>query len=135
MPKVGLRLMVSGWTCLKLGDCGWCCTVRLKEQSEPSLSGVLLLVVCLFSCEIEPNVLPPTDKVVGIDVGLTTFATSVLGSRLLTRDFFRTEQKALANVQRRLSKEEKEHHSELSDVDQSPGCMSALNGGERTLLN
>jgi len=48
---------------------------------------------------------------------LTTFATSVLGSRLLTRDFFRTEQKPY-NVQRRL-KEEKEHHSELSDVDQS----------------
>jgi len=34
--------------------------------------------VC-FSCEIE-NVLPPTDKVVGIDVGLTTFATQYWGA-------------------------------------------------------
>ncbi len=30
--------------------------------------------VC-FSCEVETEALPPTDKVVGIDVGLETFAT------------------------------------------------------------
>ena len=62
--------------------------------------------VC-FSCEVEINVLPHTDKLVGIDVGLTTFATFSTGEQVKNPRFFRSEQKALAKVQRRLSKEEK----------------------------
>jgi putative transposase len=78
--------------------------------------------VC-FSCEIEPptrlevtsrrhagatpNVLPPTDKVVGIDVGLESFATLSTGEQIANPRFFRTEEKKLAALQRRLSKEEK----------------------------
>ena len=62
--------------------------------------------VC-FSCEVEPEVLPPSDKVVGIDVGLTTFATLSTGEQVANPRFFRTEQKALAYVQRQFSKEEK----------------------------
>ena len=62
--------------------------------------------VC-FSCEIEPNILPPTDKVVGIDVGLESFATLSTGEQIANPRFFRTEEKKLAKVQRRLSKEEK----------------------------
>jgi len=62
--------------------------------------------VC-FSCEIEPNILPPSDKVVGIDVGLESFATLSTGEQIANPRFFRTEEKKLAKVQRRLSKEEK----------------------------
>lgn len=62
--------------------------------------------VC-FSCEIDPEVLPPTDKVVGIDVGLTAFATFSTGEQIPNPRFFRSDQKALASLQRRLSKEEK----------------------------
>lgn len=62
--------------------------------------------VC-FSCEVEPVSLPPTDKVGGIDVGLESFATLSTGAQIANPRFFRTEQKALAKVQRRLSKEEK----------------------------
>lgn len=62
--------------------------------------------VC-FSCEIEATQLIRSDKVVGIDVGLTTFATLSTGESVKSPRFFRVEQKALASAQRRLSKEEK----------------------------
>ena len=54
--------------------------------------------VC-FSCECaEP--LPPTGAVVGIDVGLKTFATLSTGEEIANPRFFRAEDKALAKVQR-----------------------------------
>jgi putative transposase len=62
--------------------------------------------VC-FSCEIETEPLVSSDRVVGIDVGLSAFATLSMGEQIKNPRFFRTEQKALASVQRRLSKEEK----------------------------
>ncbi|HCF27218.1 MAG TPA: transposase, partial [Cyanobacteria bacterium UBA11049] len=62
--------------------------------------------VC-FCCEVEPNILPPTDKVVGIDVGLESFATLSTGEQIANPRFFSTEEKKLAKLQRRLSKEEK----------------------------
>jgi len=62
--------------------------------------------VC-FSCEVDSEPLPATDKVVGIDVGLTTFATLSTGEQVENPRFFRAEQTALKKVQRRLGKEEK----------------------------
>jgi putative transposase len=61
--------------------------------------------VC-FSCECaEPAPLPETGRKVGIDVGLKTFATLSDGQEIANPRFFRAEEKALAKVQRRLSKE------------------------------
>jgi putative transposase len=61
--------------------------------------------VC-FSCECpEPSPLPTTGQQVGIDVGLKTFATLSDGQHLANPRFFRTQERVLANVQRRLSKE------------------------------
>ncbi len=63
--------------------------------------------VC-FSCECaEPVPLPETGQLVGIDVGLKTFATLSDGQEIANPRFFRGEEQALAKVQRRLSKEEK----------------------------
>ena len=63
--------------------------------------------VC-FSCECaEPASLPEIGEQVGIDVGLTTFATLSNGQEIANPRFFRAEEQALAKVQRRLSKEEK----------------------------
>jgi putative transposase len=63
--------------------------------------------VC-FSCECaEPAPLPATGQPVGIDVGLKTFATLSTGQEIANPRFFRTEEKALAQVQRRFSKEER----------------------------
>jgi len=61
-----------------------------------------------FSCEVEPDVLPPIDRVVGIDLGLESFAVMSTGDTVDHPRFFRKEENALAKVQRRLSKEEKE---------------------------
>ena len=60
-----------------------------------------------FSCECEVQPLPDEQKVVGVDVGLSTFATLSNGEKIGNPRFFKTEQDALAKTQRRLEKEEK----------------------------
>jgi putative transposase len=57
-----------------------------------------------FSVECEPERLPPNPHHVGIDVGLTTFATLSTGEVIANPHFFRNEEKALAKVQRKHSK-------------------------------
>lgn len=58
-----------------------------------------------FSCECEPNPLPISDKAVGIDVGLESFATLSNKEKIKNPRFFKTEQKALAKAQKKLSKQ------------------------------
>jgi putative transposase len=60
-----------------------------------------------IACEWEPTALDPTPEHVGIDVGLASFATFSTGEAIENPRFFRTEEKALAQVQRRLAKEAK----------------------------
>jgi putative transposase len=60
-----------------------------------------------FSCEVEPETLPTMDSAVGIDVGLESFATFSTGEKINKPRFFRSDEKALAKAQRRLSKEPK----------------------------
>jgi putative transposase len=56
-----------------------------------------------FSVVCEPERLPHCPETVGIDVGLTTFATLSTGEEIANPRFFRTEEKALAKVQRKHS--------------------------------
>jgi putative transposase len=61
-----------------------------------------------FSVEVEPEPLAINCEAVGIDVGLTHFATlSAGGEKIPNPRFFREEQAALAKAQRRLSAEKK----------------------------
>lgn len=60
-----------------------------------------------FSCIVEMPMLSPTDKVIGIDVGLTHFATLSNGDKISNPRFFRKDEAALAVVQRKLSQETK----------------------------
>lgn len=63
--------------------------------------------VC-FSSELpEPKPLKRSKKEVGIDVGLESFATFSTGERTENPKFFRSDEKALAQAQRKLSKAEK----------------------------
>jgi putative transposase len=63
--------------------------------------------VC-FSCdEVTPVVLPASSEVVGIDVGLKTFAYLSDGSTIDNPRFFREEEDTLARAQRRLAQEAK----------------------------
>lgn len=57
-----------------------------------------------FSCVIEPQPLPSSPKVIGVDVGLTHFATLSTGEQIPNPRFFRKDEKALAKAQRQLSK-------------------------------
>lgn len=62
--------------------------------------------VCL-SVEVEPLTLEPCELAVGIDVGLSHFATMSTGDHIANPRFFRTDEHALAKAQRRLAKEAK----------------------------
>ncbi len=56
-----------------------------------------------FSCEVEPSPLPPSEKAVGIDVGLESFATLSTGEKVANPRFFRRDEHDLAKAQRKLS--------------------------------
>ena len=58
-----------------------------------------------FSVDYEPKPLPKSNKAVGIDVGLETFATFSTKEKIKNPRFFKIEQKALAKAQRKLSKQ------------------------------
>jgi len=60
-----------------------------------------------FSIEYKPEPLPKNRKVVGIDVGLESFATLSTGDKIATPRFYRTDEKALAKAQHKMSKLEK----------------------------
>lgn len=60
-----------------------------------------------FSCEVESSPLPLSEKAVGIDVGLESFATLSNGEKVANPRFFRRDEKALAKAQRKLSEVEK----------------------------
>lgn len=62
--------------------------------------------VC-FSVEYESKPLSPSEKAVGIDVGLENFATFSTKDKIANPCFFKTDQKALAKAQRKLSKQTK----------------------------
>ena len=57
-----------------------------------------------FSCEFIPEPLPPVPAVIGIDMGLESFATLSTGEKIENPRFFRHNEKAIAKAQRRLSK-------------------------------
>ena len=57
-----------------------------------------------FSVEYDPSPLPQKETTVGIDVGLESFATLSNGEKIENPRFFRTDEKALAKAQRKLSK-------------------------------
>ncbi|MHC1688141.1 MAG: RNA-guided endonuclease InsQ/TnpB family protein [Methanothrix sp.] len=75
-----------------------------------------------FSAEIEDILLPPwkDGSMVGIDVGLESFATLSNGEKIANPRFFREEEKELTRVQRKLSKASKgtsERRSALKVVE------------------
>lgn len=61
-----------------------------------------------FSCIVDVKPLPKSEKIVGIDMGLESFATLSDGSKISNPRFFRQDEKDLTKVQRKLSKTEKE---------------------------
>ncbi|MGI8657096.1 MAG: RNA-guided endonuclease InsQ/TnpB family protein [Pyrinomonadaceae bacterium] len=54
-----------------------------------------------FSVEVEARAMPSNDRTVGVDVGLSSFATLSTGERIANPRFFRADEKALAKAQRK----------------------------------
>ena len=88
--------------------------VRIKLHRE--ISGSIKTVTirrtnnkwyACFSCEVEFKPLPASGKTVGIDVGLSSFATLSTGEKIANPRFFKTDEIKLTKAQRRLSKETK----------------------------
>ncbi len=60
-----------------------------------------------FSVETTREILEPTNKNIGIDLGIKTFCTLSDGTEIANPRFFREDEKILATAQRRLSKQPK----------------------------
>ena len=54
-----------------------------------------------FSCEVEAHPLPPTATVVGVDVGLASFATLSNGEQIANPRFYRRDEADVKRVQRK----------------------------------
>jgi putative transposase len=67
-----------------------------------------------ISCEVEASPLPESEKTLGIDVGLETFATFSDDTPPIENPrFFRTDQTALAKAQRKFDKVKHKHRSKV----------------------
>lgn len=73
-------------------------TVRLASTGKWYVS---------FSVETEPQPLPEAPTAVGVDVGLSSFATLSNGEKVANPRFFRKDERALARAQRKLAREQK----------------------------
>lgn len=105
----------SGWKVeekhLKLSKIG-----NIKIKLHRPMTGTLKTCIirrntgkwyACFSVEYEPKLLRKNNKAVGIDVGLETFATFSTKQRIENPCFFKTDKRALAKAQRKLSKQKK----------------------------
>ncbi|NCC36929.1 MAG: transposase [Chloroflexia bacterium] len=63
-----------------------------------------------FSVETEPRLLPATPTAIGVDVGLSSFATLSNGEKVANPRFFRQDERALVRAQRKLSREQQGTH-------------------------
>lgn len=108
-PQYGFKLEGDRLHLSKIGDV----RVVLHRQIEGTIKTLTIRrsstgkwYAC-FSVEYDPTPAPQKETVVGIDVGLESFATLSNGEKIENPRFFRTDEKALAKAQRKLSKEEK----------------------------
>jgi putative transposase len=107
-PQFGFKLEAGKLHLSKLGNI----KIKLHRQIEGRIKRLTIRrsatgkwFAC-FSVETEDATLPPwkNGSVVGIDVGLESFATLSNGEKIKNPRFFRSEEKELAKAQRRLVK-------------------------------
>ena len=108
-PQTGFELLDHGLRLSKVG------VIRIT-QHRPVEGKIKTLNIqrdgvgnwyACFSCEVEPRPLPESERAVGIDVGLESFATFSSGEKIANPRFFRQDERELAKAQRRLSRAEK----------------------------
>ena len=110
-PQSGFKLASGKLRLSKIGDV----KIRLHRPIEGKIKRLTIRRTstgkwfACFSVEIDDPPKPPwkDGSMVGIDVGLESFATLSNGEKIDNPRFFRSEEKALAKAQKRLSKCEK----------------------------
>lgn len=60
----------------------------------------------MFTCEVDPQVLPPTGKEIGVDVGVASLVTTSDGEKVANPKWYRAGQKKLRRLQRSLSRKQ-----------------------------
>lgn len=103
-PQSGFRLLDNGKLRLsKIGD------VKIKLH-RPLIGKCKTLTVCCdhvgnwyacFSCDIEPTPLEPSHRIVGIDLGLSTFAYFSDGTKIDRMRWAKQDEKDIARLQRK----------------------------------
>jgi len=102
----GVKLDGDRLTLSKIG------TVRVKLH-RPIVGTIKTVTICrdsvgnwyaCFSCELEPSPLPPSHEVVGIDLGLKTFATLSNGESIPRQRWMKRDEKDIARLQRKKEK-------------------------------
>lgn len=89
------------------------CRVRLSREIEGTVKQLRITRRCdgwyaLLVCDLpKPKALPQTGQSVGVDVGLTTFATLSTGEKIENPRHLKAAEKKLARTQRRLSKKKR----------------------------
>lgn len=106
-PQSGFQLLENGHLRLsKIGE------VKIKVHRAPEGACKTLTIrrdrlgnwYACFSCIVEPRPLPPTDKVVGVDLGLTTFAMLSNGQKIARQRWMKRDTKDIARLQRKKEK-------------------------------
>ena len=102
--KLGVKLSVS-----KVGDI----KINVHRPVEGSVKTLTISrdrignwYAC-FSCETEPRILTPSLDVVGVDLGLSTFATLSNGETIQRQRWMKQDEKQLKRIQRKIETLEK----------------------------
>ena len=105
-PQSGFALVGNELKLSKIGNI----RIKLHRPIEGKIKTCTLLKNAAgswdvsFSCEVEIQPQLPKDEAIGIDVGLTHFATLSNGQNIANPRFFRQGEQKLAKAQRQLSK-------------------------------
>lgn len=107
-PQSGFRLSEDRLKIAKVGSV----KITQHREFEGSIKTLTIKRIndkwfAAFSCEFKPQPLPLVDAVVGIDIGLQSFAVLSTGEKIANPRFFKMDEKALVKIQRKLSKQEK----------------------------
>ena len=106
-PQTGFELLANGLRLSKIG------TIKML-QHRPLAGRIKTLTIqrdavgnwyACFACAVEPPPLPFNERAVGIDVGLTTFATLSNGVTVDNPRFLRRDEVELGRAQRRYAKD------------------------------
>ncbi|CAG8515207.1 9183_t:CDS:2 [Gigaspora margarita] len=106
-PQHGFKLEKSQ---VKLSNIGWV-NVRkhreLPQQEQIKTCSILVKngkYYACFSCEVEPQLLPKTNKKVGVDMGLTSLLATSDGKLYQAPKTYRKSEKELAKAGRKVSR-------------------------------